>query len=178
MTLNEGLKKIIIKKTVILLCITCVFGLLCYITSTHKGLPKYNNAHLIYTLISILLSLVIIAFIAWKMRYFHHLFAKEWEGTVLKAEYSDFNTEVQDSIRSINYYIITVRIDGTEKTKKLRFPTRKISSNVYDVGDKIRMLKGTCYPINLTREAEQHICPICGFNSCYDDECPNCNIKY
>ena len=178
MTLQEGLKKTIIKKTVYLICIAVVLACFCIFTSSHKGLPNYNHAHLIYNIISIALSLAIITFIAWKMNYFHHLFAKEWSGTVIKAEFSDFNTEIQDSIRSINSFVIVIRVDGSDEIKKLRFSSLKISPSVYDVGDKIQMLKGTVYPINLTREAEQHICPLCGFNSCYDDECPNCKIKY
>lgn len=178
MTVKQGLKRIIFKKSVVLLIISIVLGAMCYYTSSHETLPNYNNMHLIYTVISIVISLIILVFIAWQMRFFHNLFAKEWTGTVIKAESSSYNTRMKDSIRSINNFVLVVKIDGVEKPKKMVFSVNKISSKIYVVGDRVHRLKGTRYPINLTREAEQHICPICGFNSCYDDECPECKVKY
>ena len=178
MTVEQGLKRIIIKKSVILSIIAIVLGAMCYYTSSHETLPNYNNMHLIYTLISIVLSLIILVFIAWKMRFFHNLFAKEWTGTVIRAESSSFNTRVKNSVRSINDFVLVVKVDGEEKPKKFVFSANKISSKIYVAGDRIHRLKGTRYPINLTREVEQHICPICGFNSIYGDECPECRVKY
>ena len=73
--------------------------------------------------------------------------------------------------------ILIVQFDGKKRKKKVKLLGKKVSE-VYFVGDRIHRLKGTRYPINLTREVEQHICPICGRNSCFGDECPDCGIQY
>lgn len=178
MTVKQKLRSIIVKKTLILIGIAAVLGVLCYFTSSHERVPNYDNAHLIYTLVSLGLSLVVLLFVAWKMRYFHLLFGKEIIATVVDTKYERFGNYSKVSIKNVNNFAIFVQPDGTQKIIGLRFSTDKISSKVYEVGDRIHLLKGTNYPINLTREAEQHICPICGHDSCLDDYCPNCKIKY
>jgi hypothetical protein len=74
--------------------------------------------------------------------------------------------------------VMVVRLDSNGKKKKLRLPGNKVGVNVYFADDRVHLLRGTRFPINLTREVEQHICPICGRDSCYGDECPDCNVKY
>ena len=176
MTVDQGRKRIIIKKTIVLLCIAAVLGVLCYIASSHDKLPNFDNAHIIYTLVSVGLSVSILVFIACKMRYFHDIFGKELTGTVIECE-----REIVRSYRanmSMDDLVLKIKPDDSDNTIKIRLPGHKVGKNVYFVGDKIHRLKGTRYPINLTREKEQHICPLCAHNSCLDDECPNCKIKY
>lgn len=176
MTVKQGVRRRIFKKTVILACIAVALGLMCYFTSGHEGRTDYNNKHLIYTIASIGLSFLLLIFIALRMRYFHDLFAKEWTGTIIKVR--------RDIIRSYRTYmgmdelVMVVQLDNSKKKVKLRLPGNKVGKNVYFVGDRVHRLKGTRFPINLTREVDQHICPICGRDSCYGDECPDCNVKY
>lgn len=176
MTVKQGVRRRIIKKTVILLCIAAFLGVLCYFASSHKKLPNYNDAHLIYTLASVGLSIVALVFIAIKIGYFHDIFAKEWTGTILSVR--------RDIIHSYRAYmnmdelVMVIKLDNSEKKVKLRLPGYKVGRNVYFTGDKVHRLKGTRFPINLTREVEQHICPLCGRDSCYGDECPDCNVQY
>ena len=176
MTVKDGLRRLIIKKTIFLLCIALALGLLCFFTSNHQGLPKNNNAHLKYTVVSIVLSIVILLFIAWKIRFFHNLFAKEIKGTVVNIKREIIRT--RKAMMSMDDVVLFVQIDGTDKKIKIRLPGNKVGGNVYFVGDRVHRLKGTRFPINLTREEKQHICPICARDSCYDDECPDCRIKY
>lgn len=176
MTVKQGVRRRIIKKTIILLCIAAILALLCYVTNGHDRLPDYNNMHLIYTLASAGLSFAVLIFIAYKMRLFHDLFTKELTGTVLITR-----REIVRSYRafmSMDDLVLIIQPDNRKKKIKLRLPGNKVGNNVYLEGDRIHRLKGTRYPINLTREAEQHICPICGRDSCYGDECPDCNVKY
>lgn len=176
MTVKQGLKRIIIKKTIILLCIAVFLGFLCYLANTHDKIPDYNNAHLIYTVVSVGLSLSALAFIAYKMRYFHDIFGKEWTGTIVSVK-----REIIRSYRanmSMDDLVLKIKLDNSDKIIKLRLPGHKVGKNVYFEGDRIHRIKGTRYPINLTREEAQHICPICGHDSCIEDTCPNCKIKY
>jgi len=175
MTVKQGLRRRIIKKTLVLLCIAAVLGALCFFANNHKGLPDYEDAHYIYTLASVGLSAVALVFIAYKMRYFHDLFSKELFGTIINIK-----REIVRSFRAnlnMDEIVLYVQLDNGKK-KKLRLPGYKVGNRVYYVGDRIHRLKGTRYPINLTREEVQHICPICGRDSCYEDECPDCNVKY
>ena len=176
MTVRQGMRRKIIKKTVILLCIAAILGVLCYFASAHKGLPNYNNSHLIYTLATVGLSVVTLLFIAFKMRYFHDIFAKEWTGTIISVK-----REIIRSYRAnmnMDDLVMVIKLDSCERKVKLRLPGNKVGKNVYFVGDRVHRLKGTRFPINLTREVQQHICPICGRDSCYGDECPDCGVKY
>ena len=176
MTVKQGRRRRIIKKTIVLTCLALVLGALCYFASSHDKVPDYNNAHLIYTLASVGLSFVLLVYVAWRIRIFHDLFAKEWTGTVLSVK-----REIIRSYRanmSMDDLVMVIQLDHTEKKIKLRLPGHKVGKNVYFAGDRVHRLKGTRYPINLTREVEQHICPICGRDSCYGDECPDCGIKY
>lgn len=176
MTVKQGIRKKLLKKSMILLCIAIILGVLCYLASSHDNMPDYNNIHLIYTLASVGLSVVILIYIAYKMRVFHLLFAKELTGTIISVR--------RDIIRSYRVYmgmdevVLRIQLDNSQKKVKLRLPGNKVGNNVYFVGDRVHRLKGTRYPINLTREVQQHICPICGRDSCYGDECPDCNISY
>lgn len=173
MTVKQRLRLKIFYKTIILLVIAVILGALCYYTNSHEGIPDYGNSHIIYTFASIGISVGILAFIAWKIRYFHDIFAREWTGTVISAE--------REFIRTyrarMDDLVMVIRLDKSGRKVKLRLPYQKVG-RVYCVGDRVHRLKGTRYPINLTREVEQHICPICARNSCYDDYCPDCGVKY
>jgi hypothetical protein len=139
-------------------------------------MPDYNNKHLLYTLASVGISIALLIYIAWKIRYFHDIFAKEWTGTIISVE-----REITRSHRAIlcmDDLVIIVQLDGKKRKAKVRLPGAKVGRNVYFTGDRVHRLKGTRYPINLTRETEQHICPICGRDSCLEDACPDCRIKY
>ena len=179
-TIKQHVRILIVKKTFLLLGIGAVLGVLCYISSSNDVVAsQFENARIVYTIGSVVLSLGILAFIAYKIRYFHNLFGKEWTGTVIKAETTVIGTHwSKGSIRSANTFVLVVKIDGAKKNKKFSFNPSKVSPKVYLPGDRIRLIKGTRYPINLTREKEQHICPICARNSCFSDHCPDCNLKY
>ena len=177
MTVKQGVRKLIIKKTLILLCLALLFGAFCYMTSDHKRISSSNNMHLIYTLVSVGVSLVALIVIAVKMRYFELLFGREWTGTVVDIKRQVLNVKNVYVMGDLDNLILIVQFDGKKRKKKVRLLGKKVSE-VYFVGDRIHRLKGTRYPINLTREVEQHICPICGRNSCFGDECPDCGIKY
>ena len=178
MTVQQCLRRKLIQKTIILCCIAVILGFLCIWSAYNSIIPLHNNNIVIYILVSIGISLAVLAFIAYKIRFFHILFGREFTGTVIFAEVSAYNTRSNDSMRSINRFIVVVKLDNSDKEIKLVFSTNKISSKVYVEGDRVHRIKGTRDPINLTREEEQHICPICGRNSCYEDECPDCKIKY
>ena len=177
MTVQQKLRRIIFKKTVFLLGIAAVLGALCYFTSDHKRIPAYGNAHWIYSLVSIGLSVVILIFVAFKIRYFQNLFGREWTGTVVAIKRQVLTVKNIYIMGDLDNVILFVQCDGKKRKKRVKLLGAKVSE-VYFVGDRIHRLKGTRFPINLTREAEQHICPICGRDSCYGDECPDCNVKY
>ena len=174
MTVNQALKRTIIKKTIVLICIAAFFAALCFLTNDHKGISRHYK--LTYTLASVAISLLALLFIAWKMRYFHNLFGKEWTGTVLCVKREIIRS--RRALMSMDDVVLLVKIDGKKRKKKIRLPGNKVGRNVYFEGDRIHRLKGTRFPINLTREVEQHICPLCGRDSCLDDECPDCKIRY
>lgn len=176
MTVKQGLRRIIIKKTIFLICIAAIFGFLCYFSGNHKGLPEYGNAHLMYSLATIALSLILLIVIAVKIRYFHNLFSKELTGTIVSVKREVIRT--RRALMNMDDVVLVVQADGKKRKVKLRLPGNKVGNNVYFVGDSIHRLKGTRFPINLTREEHQHICPICGRDSCYGDECPDCGVKY
>ena len=177
MTVKQGVRRLIFKKTLILLVIAAILAVFCYITSDHQSITDSNNKHMIYTLVSVGLSIVILLYIALKIRFFHDIFAKEWTGTVISAEREFIRTYRARMNLGMDDLVLVIQLDGKGRKVKLRFPYGKVG-RVYVAGDKVHRLKGTRYPINLTREVEQHICPICGHNSCFGDECPNCKIKY
>ena len=179
-TIKRHVRNLIIKKTVFLLLLALALAFLSYITSSKAIVTGSNkDSALIYTLGSVVISLLILVLVAFKIRFFHNLFGKDWTGTVVKTGKVDVGTRwYKDNIRGVNSFVVIVRLDHKNKEKKLIFPAHMISPNVYAVGDKIHMIKGTRYPINLTREAEQHICPMCARDSCYGDFCPDCNLKY
>ncbi len=176
MTVKQGRIRRIIKKTIILSIIAVVLGIMCYLASSHDKIPDHGNLHLIYTLASVGLSVVVILYIALKIRFFHDLFAKEFTGTIISVK-----REIIRSYRAnlnMDDLVLIIQLDNSDKKIKLRLPGNKVGRNVYFEGDRIHRLKGTRYPINLTREVQQHICPICGRDSCYGDECPDCGVKY
>lgn len=176
MTVKQALRRKIIIKTLILLGIAALLGVLCYLASSHETMPDYNNKHLLYTLVSVGISMALLVFIAWRIRYFHDIFSKEWTGTVISVDREIVRSH--RALLSMDDLVMIVQLDGKKKKVKVRLPGDKVGRSVYFTGDRVQRLKGTRYPINLTREAEQHICPICGRDSCLDDECPDCKIKY
>jgi hypothetical protein len=178
MTVKQRLQLKIFYKTIILLVIAVILGALCYYTNSHEGIPDYGNSHIIYTFASIGISVGILAFIAWKIRYFHDIFAREWTGTVVSVRRDVIHRAPRNgAVMSMDDLVMVVHLDKSGRKVKLRLPYQKVGK-VYCVGDRVHRLKGTRYPINLTREVEQHICPICARNSCYDDYCPDCRVKY
>ena len=177
MTVKQRLRLKIFYKTIILLVIAVILGALCYCPNSHERIPDHGNSHIIYTFASIGISVGILAFIAWKIRYFHDIFAREWTGTVISAEREFIRTYRARMNLGMDDLVMVIRLDKSGRKVKLRLPYQKVG-RVYCVGDRVHRLKGTRYPINLTREVEQHICPICARNSCYDDYCPDCGVKY
>jgi hypothetical protein len=152
---------------------------LSYISGDKAIVTGSPNSRLLYVLGSISVIIGILILVAWKIRYFHNLFGKDWTGKVIKTENVEIGARwAKNTINNVNAFAITVQLDKNGKKKKFIFPTEKISPNVYAVGDNILFIKGTRYPVNLTREAEQHICPMCARDSCYGDFCPDCNLKY
>lgn len=176
MTVKQRVGRIIMKKLLILISVALLLGAFCYFASKHNHIPNHNNMHLIYNISTAVISIAVLLFISFKMRLFHDLFAKEFTGTVLSVE-----REILLSHRwywNMDDVILSVRLDGSSKKRRMRLPGNKVGNNVYFVGDRIHRLKGTRYPINITREEAQHICPVCGHDSCSNDECPDCKIKY
>lgn len=176
MTVNQGRRHRIIKKSIILLILAATLGSMCFFASSHDKIPDHGNMHLIYTLASVGLSVALLLYIALKIRFFHDIFAKEWTGTIISLKRDIIRTH--RALMNMDELVMVVQLDNCEKKVKLRLPGNKVGRNVYFEGDRVHRLKGTRYPINLTREVEQHICPICGRDSCYDDECPDCGVKY
>ena len=175
MTVKQGLSRIILKKTLVLIIVASALSAMCYYASSHKDIPDYGNAHILYTLISMGISLLIFFFTAWKMRYFHNIFAREFKGTIISVKRERIHT--YRAYMNMDDLVLVIQPDIGKRKIKMRLPYGKVG-RVYVTGDRVHRLRGTRYPINLTREVEQHICPICGFNSCYGDECPNCKVKY
>lgn len=184
-TIKHHVKIMMIKKTVFLIFLAAAVAFLSYIASEKAIVTGSENYRSLYTLGSVVFSFLVFFFVAIKIRYFHWLFGRDWTGTVIETKTVDTSAGSSvyamrrvGGIRSINLFVITVQIDGKRRKKKLSFPLSKISHDVYSVGDKIYMIRGTYFPINLTKEEEQHICPMCARNSCYGDYCPDCNLKY
>ena len=127
MTVKQGVRRKIFKKTVVLICIAAVLGVLCYFASAHNNMPDYNNMHMIYTLASVGLSVVILIYVAFKMRLFHLIFAKEWTGTVITVR--------RDIIRSHRTYmsmdevVLHIQLDDNKKKVKLRLPGNKVGND-------------------------------------------------
>ena len=176
MTVKKGLRILILKKTVFLLLIAVALAGLCYHTGSHAVFDFYG-IRLTYTLVSAVLSMLIWLFIAWKIHYFHNLFAKEFTGTVISTKREYIRQYRARMNLAMDDLVMVVKLDESGRKVKLRLPYGKVGK-VYYNGDRVHRLKGTRFPINLTREVEQHICPICAFNSCYGDECPECKVKY
>ena len=178
-TIRNHVRKLIIKKSIFLTLLAALFAFLAYISSSKAIVTGSEDWHSLYMIGAIVLPILLLIFIAFKIRFFHNLFSKEWTGTVIKTENVDFGSKLaKDNIRGVHTFTIIVQMDGKNRKKKLSFNQNKISPNIYSVGDRINMIKGTRYPINLTREEAQHICPMCARDSCYGDFCPDCNLKY
>ena len=174
-TIKHHVKKLIIKKTLFLIALAVVMGFLAYFASTKPIVTGSEHWHLLYVIGSVVVTLAVLLLVAWRIRYFHNLFGKDWTGTVIKNKSVSI---YKDSIRGIHSFTITVRLDHNNKKKRMTFSLHKLPADVFLIGDRIHMIKGTRYPINITREAAQHICPMCARNSCYGDFCPDCNLKY
>ena len=178
-SIKQHVKRQIIKKSVFLVFLAVAVAFLAYISSDKAIVTGSSNYRFLYTVGSLVLSVAVVILVAFKIGYFRLLFSKEWTGTVIEAHDSAFNFKIgKDSIRNTNAFSIKVRLDGSNKTKKLTFNMNKITSKVYSSGDRIHFIKGTKYPINITREEEQHICPMCARNSCLGDYCPDCRLHY
>ena len=178
-SIQQHVRKLIFRKSLILLGIAFVLAIFCHFSSTNEIIAARGDSQLMYILGSVVLSLVILIFIAYKIRLFHNIFGRGWTGTVIQARTSTVNTKyTKDSIRGINLFVVVVQLDNSKRKKRLAFDPNKISPKIYREGDRIELLKGTRYPINLTREVEQHICPFCARNSLYGDYCQNCNLRY
>lgn len=172
-------KKLIFKKSMLLLGIAFVLAIFCHFSSTNEIIVARGDSPLMYIIGSVVISLIILIFIAFKIRLFHNIFVKGWTGTVVQARTSTVNTKyTKASIRGINLFVVVVQPDNSKRKKRLTFDPNKISPKIYREGDRIELLKGTRYPINLTREVEQHICPFCARNSLYGDYCQHCNLRY
>ena len=176
-SIQQHVRKLILRKSLILLGIAFVLAIFCHFSSTNEIIAARGHSQLMYILGSVVLSLVILIFIAYKIRLFHNIFGKGWSGTVIRTSTVN-NKHTKDSIRSVNLFVVVVQLDNSKRKKKLTFNPNKISPKIYREGDRIEFLKGTRYPINLTREVEQHICPFCARNSLYGDYCQNCNLRY
>ncbi len=184
-SIKQHVKKQIIKKSVFLVFLAVAVAFLAYISGDKAIVTGSSNYRFLYAVGSLVLSVAVVILVAFKIGYFRLIFSREWTGTVIEAQESAFNFKnfnnnnwSRDSIRNTNAFSIKVQIDGSNKIKKLAFNMNKITSKVYCVGDRIHFIKGTKYPINLTREEEQHICPMCARNSCYGDFCPDCKLYY
>jgi hypothetical protein len=131
MTVEQALKLRIIIKTLILLGIASLLGVLCYFASSHETMPDYNNKHLLYTLASVGISIALLIYIAWKIRYFHNIFAKEWTGTIISVE-----REITRSHRAIlcmDDLVVVVQLDGKKRKAKVRLPGAKVGRIVLKI---------------------------------------------
>ena len=181
MTIKEKVRQLIVQKTLILFFIAILLTFFCYLSTKIEQVS--DKMKLIYLLLTILGSILILIYIAKKIGYFRLVLGKEWTATVV-AVYDENMTSstlkllgIGQGIHEINVVRISFLIDGHKKKKSLIFPKDKIGMNIYQTGDRIHFIKGTRYPINLTREVEQHICPFCGHDG-FEDECPNCKIIF
>lgn len=174
-TIRHHVKVLIIKKTIFLICLAVIMAFLSYAVSPKAIVTGSTGWRMLYQLGSVVVTIGVLVLIAIKIGYFNNIFGKDQTGTIIATKSVSYH---KDSIRGIHSFTITVRLDHNNKKKRMTFSMHKISPSVYQVGDRIHLIKGTRYPINITREAAQHICPICARNSCYGDYCPDCNLKY
>lgn len=188
MTVKQKIKRMIIRRTIILIALALLLGCLCYFTYATDTLPE--DGRVFYFLMSIILSLIILLYIAYRISFIRLVLSKEIIGTITEiydeqAEDTFFtphnnwwsycNKSVPDKSKS--KLLLYIKNDNTQKIVKYRVLSKKTGTNIYQVGDRVHLIKGTRYPINLTREAEQHICPICGHDG-YEDKCPDCKIVF
>ena len=118
-TIKRHVRNLIIKKTVFLLLLALALAFLSYVTSSKTIVTGSNkDSALIYTLGSVVISLLILVLVALKIRYFHNLFGKDWTGTVVKTGNVDVGTRWnKDNIRGVNSFVVIVRLDHKTKRK-------------------------------------------------------------
>ena len=188
MTVKQKVQRMITLRIALLALLSLLFALLCYFTYTLDVFPE--NGQTFYFIMSIALSATILLYIAFKIGFWRLIFSKEIIGTIttIKEEQAEdtffsphqnwwtyCNKSVPDKAKSkLHLYI---KQDDTGEIIKYRVSSSKTGTKIYAVGDRVYLIKGTRYPINLTREQEQHICPICGHDG-FEDECPDCKIRF
>ena len=119
-TIKRHVRILIIKKTVFLIGLAAVLAFLSYASSTKAIVTGSSNWRFLYILGSIVVTIGILVFIAYKIRYFHNLFGKEWTGTVIKTGNVDIGTRwSKDNIRNVSSFVVIVRLDHNNKKKKL-----------------------------------------------------------
>ena len=113
-TIQLHVRKLIIKKSLLLLLIAFILAVFCHFSCTNEKVIARGGSQLVYILGSIILSLAILSFIAYKIRLFHNIFARGWIGTVIKAEMSQINNpkniRSKDSIHGINLFIVVSKL--------------------------------------------------------------------
>lgn len=137
-----------------------------------------------YTVGTIILSVVILVYVAFKSGLVAFLRDRNWIGKVVKV------SQVQDRepIRFmdaasrrmpalINYTVIDVQTDDSEKPIQVKVPSSKIAPSVFAVGDTIKHYRGMKYPQNPDRSVDVYICPVCGYTR-DDNYCPVCHLKF
>ena len=177
MTVKRKAKIKIFKKFILLLLIAVFFvGIFFYYQSKLQVSSKGIFA--IPALVAIYLIIVI------KSKFFKLLFDKDWAGEItavsvkIAAEPITFGVAVGRRPPKMIPYTIVEVIKDDNKTVELEFMSSKMALCNFKVGDRIKHIKGTTYPILLdSPNPDNHFCPMCGrVND--TDFCLDCKIDF
>ena len=74
------------KKTLLLILLAAALAFLSYTASAKAIVTGSQNYQLLYSIGSVVLSVAVFLFVAFKIRYFQTLFSRDWSGKVIKTE--------------------------------------------------------------------------------------------
>lgn len=121
----------------------------------------------------------VFAFCVYKIKFFQLLFEKDFEGEIISKEF--WNGYYFPYVASVRGRVSTVYMDievkkSNGKTKVITYNCMFISSSCYEVGNKVKHLKGTKYLL-VTDDNSPIICPLCARTLNYP-ECCRCEISF
>ncbi len=158
-----------------LLCL--VVGLIIFTVGYFTTLIYPNNTG--YAISVYIFCSSVFAFCVYKIKFFQLLFEKDFEGEIISKEfwngyYFPYVASVRGRVSTVYMDIKVKKSDG--KTKVITYNCMFIAASCYNVGNKVKYLKGTKYLL-VTDDNAPIICPICAatLNS---PECCRCSISF
>ena len=121
----------------------------------------------------------VFAFCVYKIKFFQLLFEKDFDGEIISKEF--WNGYYFPYVASVRGRRSTVYMDikvkkSNGKTKVITYNCMFISASCYNVGNKVKYLKGTKYLL-VTDDNAPIICPLCA-STLNSPECSRCKISF